>query len=120
MKYLKLSPEYQCSPLWVSSDGNFYENLSIDTSPFNESLKNKISKWAMCFEKTLNQDYPPESGFASFGDEEEFERDGIEIWENITSHYLNEYIVIFYKSHMLAKLYTNITDYKNDLKNNNN
>jgi len=36
MKYLKLSPEYECGPLWVSVDGNFYENMSIDASPFDE------------------------------------------------------------------------------------
>lgn len=117
MKYLKLSPEYGCSPLWVSSDGTFYENLSVDASPFNNLLKNKISGWAIIFENTLNQDYPPDSGFSTFEDGEEFEQRGVEIWKDIISHYANEYDTVFFNSYRLAKLYSNIIEYKNDLKN---
>jgi hypothetical protein len=95
MKYLKLSPEYECSPLWVSVDGDFYENLNIDASPFNEFLRSKISDWAINFEGTLNQDYPPESGFTTFEDEEKFEQDGVEIWKHILSHYASEYDKVF-------------------------
>ena len=116
MKYLKLSPEYQCSPLWVSSDGEYYENLNLDASPFNKFLRSKISDWAINFEGTLNQDYPPESGFTTFEDVVIFEQNGVEIWKYIISHYASEYDQVFFNSFRLAKLYSDITNYRDDLK----
>ena len=116
MKYLKLSPEYQCSPLWASLDGNFYENLAIDTSHFDEALKERIFNWAKVFEDTLNQDYPPDSGFETTKEEEEFEQIGFDIWEYINQRYPNLYDVIFFNSYTLKKLYSNVLEYKKDLK----
>jgi hypothetical protein len=116
MKYLKLSPEYQCSPLWVSLDGNFYENLSIDTSPFDEALKRRISDWAKSFEDTLNQDYPPDSGFSTRKREEDFEQAGFNIWNDIKQHYTNLYDIIYFNSYTLRRLYSNVPEYQKDLK----
>jgi hypothetical protein len=116
MNYLKLSPEYQSSPLWVSLDGNIYENLSIDTSPFTEALKKRISDWAKSFEDTLNQYYPPDSGFITGKQGEDFEQVGFNIWNDIKQHYSNLYDIIFFNSYTLRRLYSNVQEYQKDLK----
>lgn len=116
MKYLKLSPEYECSPLWVSLDEDLYENVRIDTSPFDEALKRRITNWSKIFENTLNQDYPPDSGFRTVKEEEDFEQAGFNIWNDIKQHYLTLYDMVFYNSYTLRKLYSNISEYQNDLK----
>ncbi|HEV8269992.1 MAG TPA: hypothetical protein VGQ04_01735 [Chitinophagaceae bacterium] len=116
MKYLKLDPEYQCSPLWVSLDGEIYKNFEIDASPFDELLKNKIFNWAKNFEDTLNQDYPPDSGFKSVEEEEQFEQSGIDIWKDIVKSYSNLFNKVLFKSYRLQKLYSNLIEYQKDLK----
>lgn len=79
-------------------------------------MRSKILDWAIKFEGTLNQDYPPESGFATFDDEEKFEQNGVEIWKYIISHFANEYDKVFFNSYRLVKLYSDITNYRDDLK----
>lgn len=117
MNYLKLSPEYECSPLWISSDGEIYENLQIDNTPFDEALKKKLADWADAFDATLNQDYPPDSGFANEKDEQAFERDGLAIWKNILEDYSNLYQKVLFKSVLLSRLYYNVEEYQNELNN---
>lgn len=115
MKHLKISPEYQCSPLWTSEDGETYEHLEINDSPFDEDLKNKLFKWAEKFESTLNQDYPPDSGFASGCEEREFENQGLEIWKQISKGYSECFKNIIYNSYSLSKKYTDKELYKIEL-----
>jgi len=115
MKYLKISPEYQCSPLWVSLDGHIYKNLNIDNSPFDQILKTKLSGWAKNYEDTLSQDYPPDSGFSTLKAEEGFELAGFTIWNCIKQHYSNFFDTISFKSYKLEKLYSDISEYQRDL-----
>jgi hypothetical protein len=117
MKYLKLSPEYECSPLWVSLDDEIYENFEIDASPFDQLLKNKIFNWAKNFEDTLNQDYPPNSGFRSVKEEEQFEQRGVAIWRDIIQSYSDLFNKVLFKSHRLQRLYFNVEEYQKDFKN---
>jgi hypothetical protein len=117
MKYLKINSEYQCSPLWVSSDGVVYENLDINASPFDESLRMKISDWAKTFENTLNQDYPPDSGFGTLVEEKQFEQNGFNIWKYINECYSDLYDKVFFYSYTMEKLYSNVSDYQKDLTN---
>jgi flagellar capping protein FliD len=114
MKFLKLSPEYECSPLWVSQDGTFYENLEVNASPFDEALKKKISKWANFFQGTLNQNYPPDSGFKSEKEEREFEQIGVSIWQEITRYYSSSFDNLSFYSYTLAKLYSDELEYRTD------
>lgn len=117
MKYLKISPEYECSPLWVSiDDGKTYKNIEITNTPFEDLLKIKILDWAKDFETTLNQNYPPDSGFESLKREEDFEDNGICIWKDITRNYSDIFKDIIFKSYKFQKLYYSLAEYENDLK----
>lgn len=115
MNYLKLSPEYECSPLWISSDGEVYENLQISNTPFDEVLKKKLVEWAETFDATLNQDYPPDSGFANSEDELTFEKNGVIIWGIILKNYYGLYQQVLFKSILLNRLYSNIDEYYSEL-----
>jgi len=116
MKYLKLSPEFESSPLWIGSDGLIFHHLNIDNSPFNEELKRKLSEWAKKFEETLNQEYPPDSGFKTEEEEYDFEQLGLNIWKAIREHYSSHFEIVYYKSYKLGKLYSDENTYQNDLK----
>jgi len=117
MAYLKLSPEYECSPLWISPDNNIYENLAIEASPFDGLLKKRLTDWAEKFEGTLDQDYPPDSGFKTVPEEKDFERAGVDIWKDILSHHPKDYEKVFFSSYLLKKLYSDLSAYENDLRN---
>ena len=62
-KYLKIMPEYGCSPLWVSDNNRTFKNL--DFRKVGSSLVNRIDVWNQLYQSTLNQEYPPESGFVN-------------------------------------------------------
>jgi hypothetical protein len=116
MKYLKLGSEYGCSPLWIGTDGVVYHHLDIANSPFGEELKQDLSEWAKKFEETLNQEYPPDSGFRTRQEAYVFEQLGFNIWKAIRQYYSSHFEVVYYKSYTLGKLYTDEKTYQNDLK----
>ena len=115
MKYLKISPEYGTNPLWLKFDNEIPQNIDVNNTNFNSGLKNKISEWARVFDLTLNQDYPPESGFQSLEDEIKFENNGYSIWELIKEKYSNNFDAISYHSVILNKTFTDTEEYKKRL-----
>ena len=116
MKYLKINAEYQCSPIWVSEDGEIYNNLNIEESPFDSNLKKVLLEWSNLFDKTLNQNYPPDSGFNSVNEEVEFEKHGLEIWKLIFDGYNDIYSFVQYRSYLLSNIYSDIESYKVELR----
>lgn len=62
MKHIKLMADYQCYPLWNVSPG---ESGDIDPSelPISKGLQQHLLKWVAIYNETLDQDYPPNSGF---------------------------------------------------------
>lgn len=61
LKRITLRPEYHCSPVWDAESG---DNLRYEQLGLNASLIAELKAWAERFDATLNQEYPPESGFA--------------------------------------------------------
>ncbi|MCE9637841.1 MAG: SUKH-3 domain-containing protein [Planctomycetes bacterium] len=68
---IKLMPDYQCFPLWWT-DGEV-GNVDPRTLPLTPALIDDLTAWAATFDRTLNQEYPPESGFATQADADAFE-----------------------------------------------
>lgn len=95
---LKLMPEYGCSPLWISKDNDFYENIDIENNSFfiSNDLKNRIKGWAEKYEETLNQNYPPDSNFKNKIEEIVFTKEGLGIWEDLISQLKHSYKVCYY------------------------
>ena len=99
MRKIKISPEYGVLPIWKQDSDGMFEDIDIDDIElsFSEELKTKITEWDDLFQKTLNQDYPPDSDFGSETERQNFDQLGKIIFEEITEH-LNGKFEVIYKS----------------------
>lgn len=100
-------PEYGCSPLWVSDDNGTFKNLDI--RKLDLSLVNKIEIWNQLYQSTLNQEYPPESGFVNTIEMYNFEKAGIRIWKDLLNRYFN-IAKIAYWSIVFNRLFFNVNE----------
>jgi len=113
-KYLKIMPEYGCSPLWVSDNNRTFKNL--DFRKVGSSLVNRIDVWNQLYQSTLNQEYPPESGFVNTIDIYNFEKEGIKIWKDLLNIYFN-IAKIAYWSIVFSRLFFNVNELNVELDN---
>jgi hypothetical protein len=95
-KVLKLMPDYHCFPLWKT--GGEIGNVDPDDLPLTNDLKAALRAWANAYDNTLNQEYPPDSGFASPAEEEAFEVEGRRLWNVLQAQLGPEYKVAYYSS----------------------
>lgn len=81
MKTIKLMADYGSFPLWKASG----EVGNIDPSdlPLSQELRQLLANWARAFDQTLNDDYPPDSGFKSEADEVEFKQQAARLAEQL-------------------------------------
>ena len=101
---IKIMPDYECSPIWHS--GYLVGNVDPDDLPITEELKTLLDDWQNKFDLTLNLDYPPDSGFKTVREENEFKKQGLKIYEMMTRelgenyeiHYFNVFSRRLYKS----------------------
>ncbi|MGE6357046.1 hypothetical protein ACQKCJ_24505 [Flavobacterium sp. NPDC079362] len=63
MRNLKYNFEYFCFPIWIEQDNEnpIYENISLDTLPISNHLKNEIKELENIYQSKYNDDYPPDS-----------------------------------------------------------
>lgn len=101
-KIIKLMPDYHCFPLWEPDSKEY--NIDPDDLPFPADLKAALRAWADAYDKTLNQEYPPDSGFASPAEEEAFEAEGRRLWSELKAQLGHEYKVVYF-SQRDSKLY---------------
>ena len=71
----KLMPDYQCFCLWEMGQ-NIYENTDPNKLPISQELKRDLSAWEKKYDDTLDEEYPPDSGFKSEQEEKQFKKDG--------------------------------------------
>ena len=95
---MKLMADFQCFPLWEYADSDLIDNVSPENLPLTTTLKADLLEWASAYDKTLNPDYPPESGFASLEDEENFENEGKRLWNELKSQLGTDYKVVFFSN----------------------
>jgi hypothetical protein len=102
IKVLKLMPDYHCFPLW-KADGEI-GNVDPDDLPLTNDLKAALRAWASAYDKTLNQEYPPDSGFTSPAEEEAFESEARRLKEELRAQLGPDYKVVYF-SQRDSKLY---------------
>ena len=107
-------PEYGCSLLWVSDNNRTFKNL--DFRKVGSSLVNRIDVWNQLYQSTLNQEYPPESGFVNTIDIYNFEKEGIKIWKDLLNIYFN-IAKIAYWSIVFSRLFFNVNELNVELDN---
>ena len=82
-KLIKLMPDYGCSPLWEYAGGDLIDNSDPERLPLTGELKAALGRWASAYDATLNQEYPPDSGFPNPADEDAFEVEGLRLWKEL-------------------------------------
>ena len=94
-KAIKLMADYGCDPLWwVSSDAVG----AVDPAELPLKLKTiqQLKRWSLTYDATLNQDYPPDSGFASETDAQAFEQEGMRLWRQLAEELAPTYDVAYF------------------------
>jgi hypothetical protein len=61
---LRLVAEYGCWPLWEVPETGISTNVDPGSLPIPTSLAEDLVEWRDAYERTLNDEYPPRSGFA--------------------------------------------------------
>ena len=116
MKIVKLMPDYGCYPLWYYDDTNcFIDNLPLDSDILNisDSLIERLYKWSIDYDNTLNQDYPPDSGFNTEKDLKYFLIEGLSLWNELISE-LPDFKIIYFSVENY-ELYEDINNYESKL-----
>jgi hypothetical protein len=93
-KVLKLMADYHCFPLWKACGE--IGNINPDDLPLANDLREDLLAWATAYDKTLNQEYPPDSGFASPQEEEAFEVEGRRLWRELQTQLGRDYKVVYF------------------------
>ena len=92
-KTIKLTADYGCWPLWnVGKDG---DNIDPEILPLSPEAIEKLKEWAEAYERTLNQEYPPDSNFESIEQLNAFNRLGRELLRQLRRELGSEYDIVY-------------------------
>ena len=83
MPNLKLRPDYQCFPLWEINDESISEDIDPNGLPISQELKRDLYAWMDKYNSTLDWEYPPDSGFKSEQEEQQFKQDGKKLQQRL-------------------------------------
>lgn len=72
--------DYHCYPLWNVSPGECGD-IAPNEIPISKELQQRLLTWAAIYNETLDQDYPPSSGFKNSQEESEFSNEGKKLAE---------------------------------------
>jgi hypothetical protein len=99
---IKLMAEYNYSPLW---DMETADNLDLDELPLSSSIQKKLSNWAEVYNQIINWDNPADSHFFDAASQDNFEKEGVNIWRQLQEELSPNY-QIFYFSEKQQRLLT--------------
>lgn len=94
-KTIKLMADYQCYPLWWD-EPELVGNIDPAKLPLSQETLDRLSNWTSAYDATLNQDYPPDSGFGSEEDAQAFEQEGISLWQQLQKELAPDYEVLYF------------------------
>lgn len=80
---IKLTPDYECSPLWWDGEPEKFGDIDPKDLGLPDDLRDALYAWADRYDATLDQDYPPDSKFASAQELETFVEDGRLLTERV-------------------------------------
>lgn len=111
--YIKIMPEYGCSPIWIGIDGDLTDNVEIEAICDNLVLINEFNNWNCIFQKIYNPWDPEAAGFEDKESLFAFEMIGINLWNSLNRLISNKKIEYF--SLVFNKEYNNIVELQRDL-----
>ena len=96
MKVLKLMADYECFPIWYSSDEGL-ENIDPELLPISTELKRKLREWSDKYDNTLNIDDPMLSGFRTEDEFYDFKREGEKLKEELSFELEKMYSIVYFQ-----------------------
>ena len=90
---IKLMAEYNYSPLW---DMETADNLNLDELPLSSSIQKKLSNWAEIYNQIINWDNPADSHFFDAVSQDNFEREGVNIWRQLQEELSPNYQIFYF------------------------
>ena len=111
--YIKIAPEYGCSPLWIGVDGHVRDNIDIEALICDSELISEFNDWDDSFQKIYNLDDIEASGFSDKIALFEFEKTGISLWCKLCK--LKSDMKIEYRSTVFNEIYENPQELMYDL-----
>ena len=96
MKRIKFMEEYGCWALWhmdYAIDGEM-GNIDPHELSISSDLAEKINEWSISYDKTLNQEYPPYSGFDDYESAQNFINIGNELVARLQNELGNNFSVV--------------------------
>ena len=97
MREIHLYADYAWWPVWeyCEEDGHTYkEDFDPTNLPISVELAQQLNDWADAYDKTLDQSYPPDSGFPTQEDALEFAERGVELGKKLQDELGPEFKVI--------------------------
>ena len=94
MKVIKLMADYHCYPLWDMSPGECGD-IAPSEIPISKELQQRLLNWAAIYNETLDQNYPPDSGFKDSEEESKFSNEGKELVECLRNELGSDFSVVF-------------------------
>jgi hypothetical protein len=92
---IRVRAEYECWPLWHTGPED-YDNIDPETLPITAGLADDLNEWAAEFDRTLNQDYPPDSGFENPDDEQRWAERGRELAVRLRAELDDSWTVLYH------------------------
>ena len=97
---IKLWADYGSYPLWGVDE---IDNFAPEELPLCSKTIKRLHQWQDNYDLTLNEEYPPESGFSSPQAEETFKQEGYQLWLSLRQELGSEYEVYYQNDGQLFK-----------------
>jgi hypothetical protein len=111
--YIKIMPDYECSPLWIGVDGHVRDNIDIEALICDSELISEFNDWDDSFQKIYNRYDIEAIGFSDKIALFEFEKTGISLWCKLCK--LKSDMKIEYMSIVFNEIYENPQELMYDL-----
>lgn len=94
MRLIKLTLEFCCWPIWEIFSDTFSENIDPTTLPISKELQHRLLNWSDAYDATLDQNYPPDSGFKNQDEVEAFKVEGVYLESQLRTELGSDFCVI--------------------------
>jgi hypothetical protein len=92
---IKLWADYGSYPIWGVDE---IDNIAPEELPLSKETIDRLNAWQDAYDQTLNQDYPPLSGFPTLQAERDFKREAINLWKKLRLELAPEDYEVFYQN----------------------
>ena len=92
-KRIKLMTDYNYYPLWDMDDVGDIEPWEL---PLSEETIERLLNWQKIYDGIIDWDDPASAGFASEQEEIAFEREGVNLWQQLQKELGDEYEIVYF------------------------